>query len=205
MPARASIKFVSKQPALGAALRHLEIQATAIGMHATRCQMFDLFGAQFAVTPRHHAPGPRLFLHTLLHTLAREIWRERVELGGTPDSAQVAGSADFYVSNWSWLKFSETSFWRREWDSNPRYSFPHTRFPSVRLKPLGHLSGCLLLKATAAFCKREPRLRSIFLQPIDCYRYFNGRLIRRGKGTLNARGRVADQFFARRSSEGASA
>src|SRR5215472_3508112 len=30
--------------------------------------------------------------------------------------------------------------WRREWDSNPRYSFPHTRFPSVRLKPLGHLS-----------------------------------------------------------------
>jgi hypothetical protein len=25
--------------------------------------------------------------------------------------------------------------WRREWDSNPRYSFPHTRFPSVRLKP----------------------------------------------------------------------
>ena len=22
--------------------------------------------------------------------------------------------------------------WRREWDSNPRYSFPHTRFPSVR-------------------------------------------------------------------------
>ena len=31
-------------------------------------------------------------------------------------------------------------YWRREWDSNPRYGFPHTRFPSVRLKPLGHLS-----------------------------------------------------------------
>src|SRR5213593_322133 len=30
--------------------------------------------------------------------------------------------------------------WRREWDSNPRYGFPYTRFPSVRLKPLGHLS-----------------------------------------------------------------
>ena len=47
--------------------------------------------------------------------------------------------------------------WRREWDSNPRYSFPHTRFPSVRLKPLGHLSGCYslegagrLLQGTAA-------------------------------------------------------
>jgi site-specific DNA recombinase len=30
--------------------------------------------------------------------------------------------------------------WRREWDSNPRYGFPYTRFPSVRLQPLGHLS-----------------------------------------------------------------
>ena len=35
------------------------------------------------------------------------------------------------------------SFWRREWDSNPRYGFPYTRFPSVRLKPLGHPSGML--------------------------------------------------------------
>ncbi len=42
-------------------------------------------------------------------------------------------------------------FWRREWDSNPRYAFTHTRFPSVRLKPLGHLSGTSrrLLAATA--------------------------------------------------------
>ena len=31
--------------------------------------------------------------------------------------------------------------WRRGWDSNPRLSFPNTRFPSVLLKPLGHLSG----------------------------------------------------------------
>ena len=30
--------------------------------------------------------------------------------------------------------------WRRGRDSNPRYSFPYTRFPSVLLKPLGHLS-----------------------------------------------------------------
>src|SRR4030095_14995133 len=34
---------------------------------------------------------------------------------------------------------------RREWDSNPRWSFPHTRFPSVLLKPLGHLSKTLRL------------------------------------------------------------
>ena len=29
--------------------------------------------------------------------------------------------------------------WRREWDSNPRYPLGYTRFPSVRLRPLGHL------------------------------------------------------------------
>jgi hypothetical protein len=49
----------------------------------------------------------------------------------------------------TWLGTS----WRREWDSNPRYGFPHTRFPSVRLKPLGHLSGCPLLKGRKDFCK----------------------------------------------------
>gem|GEM_PF-5282851 len=30
--------------------------------------------------------------------------------------------------------------WRRERDSNPRYSCLHTRFPSVLFKPLRHLS-----------------------------------------------------------------
>jgi hypothetical protein len=40
--------------------------------------------------------------------------------------------------------------WRREWDSNPRYSLKYTRFPSVRLKPLGHLSAgwCVYLNLT---------------------------------------------------------
>jgi hypothetical protein len=33
-----------------------------------------------------------------------------------------------------------TANWRREWDSNPRYGFPYTRFPSERLQPLGHPS-----------------------------------------------------------------
>src|SRR5215470_783349 len=32
------------------------------------------------------------------------------------------------------------NLWRREGDSNPRYPLRYTRFPSVRLQPLGHLS-----------------------------------------------------------------
>src|SRR5690348_7278883 len=37
--------------------------------------------------------------------------------------------------------------WRRERDSNPRYGFPYTRSPGVRLQPLGHPS-------TPAFSRR---------------------------------------------------
>src|SRR3954469_19007533 len=57
--------------------------------------------------------------------------------------------------------------WRREWDSNPRYGFPHTRFPSVRLKPLGHLSGGPLLKGQDAFCKGPRAGASKFPQLIE--------------------------------------
>jgi site-specific DNA recombinase len=57
--------------------------------------------------------------------------------------------------------------WRREWDSNPRYGFPHTRFPSVRLKPLGHLSGCPVLKGQEGFCKRPPPPARIFPQATE--------------------------------------
>jgi hypothetical protein len=32
--------------------------------------------------------------------------------------------------------------WRRGRDSNPGWSFPHTRSPGVLLQPLGHLSAC---------------------------------------------------------------
>ena len=43
--------------------------------------------------------------------------------------------------------------WRRERDSNPRYGFPHTHFPGVRLQPLGHPSAVL------SRGQKDPRLR----------------------------------------------
>src|ERR1700678_1712550 len=42
-----------------------------------------------------------------------------------------------------YVKVERRRFWRREWDSNPRWSCPHTRSPGVRLRPLGHPSGSL--------------------------------------------------------------
>jgi hypothetical protein len=35
---------------------------------------------------------------------------------------------------------SFTTFIRRGWDSNPRYSYEYTHFPGVRFRPLSHLS-----------------------------------------------------------------
>ena len=35
---------------------------------------------------------------------------------------------------------SDVLIWRKREDSNLRYGYPHTRFPSVLLKPLGHTS-----------------------------------------------------------------
>src|SRR5205823_3442775 len=44
-----------------------------------------------------------------------------------------AGVSDNHGSAWM-------GRWRRERDSNPRYGYPYTRSPGVRLQPLGHPS-----------------------------------------------------------------
>jgi hypothetical protein len=36
--------------------------------------------------------------------------------------------------------YQKLNSWRRGRDSNPRYGFPYTHFPGVRLRPLGHPS-----------------------------------------------------------------
>src|SRR5262249_15849412 len=52
-----------------------------------------------------------------------------------------AGGAPAFAVLEDVSKRPRTGCWRREWDSNPRYGFPYTRFPSVRLQPLGHPPG----------------------------------------------------------------
>src|SRR5438105_14584806 len=52
---------------------------------------------------------------------------------------------------WSQQTRPSSVDWRREWDSNPRYGFPYTRFPSVRLQPLGHLSHQPILRAQRTY------------------------------------------------------
>ena len=43
-------------------------------------------------------------------------------------------------SNLAALDNEPSRLWRKREDSNLRYGYPHTRFPSVLLKPLGHTS-----------------------------------------------------------------
>ncbi len=56
----------------------------------------------------------------------------------------------------AWLALARRG-WRRGGDSNPRCRFRHTRFPSVYLKPLRHLSRDVLVvaRATGRACAAE--------------------------------------------------
>lgn len=57
--------------------------------------------------------------------------------------------------------------WRTGRDSNPRYGFPYTHFPGVRLQPLGHLSGALLMTAVpSSFKARDEGFCTIPLKPV---------------------------------------
>lgn len=59
--------------------------------------------------------------------------------------------------------------WRRERDSNPRYGFPYTHFPGVRLQPLGHLSVAPVMTASARFCKQADPFPLTFLRNSEIF------------------------------------
>ena len=40
---------------------------------------------------------------------------------------------------------TNAKFWRRGWDSNPRYGSPYARFRGEYFQPLSHLSAVILL------------------------------------------------------------
>src|SRR6476620_3513752 len=72
---------------------------------------------------------------------------------------------------------AEEKKWRRGWDSNPRSSFPDTRFRGELLQPLGHLSAeamtfyrserrGAMLQTFALTCGVMPRVSSFF--PCGC-------------------------------------
>ena len=73
-----------------------------------------------------------------------------------PTTESDLGNAPWAISPGLCDGKRQTTYWRREWDSNPRYGFPHTRFPSVRLKPLGHLSEEASLEGARRLLQETP-------------------------------------------------
>ena len=85
--------------------------------------------------------------------------RDRVFVG-----SENAGVEPMETLNWAhapcWLfrMSRRCDGWRRERDSNPRYGYkPYTRFPGVRLQPLGHLSGATEFLAQLRVSNHGPR------------------------------------------------
>ena len=59
---------------------------------------------------------------------------------GCMNCGRACGRKRSFLPNIALEQALSRQLWRREWDSNPRYACAQTRFPSVRLQPLGHLS-----------------------------------------------------------------
>jgi hypothetical protein len=101
-------------------------------------------------TSRIRAPETRAFSVPYLSPLERsfgEKRRQRTVRQGKSGRAQY-GSHEQKPAIWPHFSAGSVqerlrflAIWRRERDSNPRYGFPYTHFPGVRLQPLGHPSG----------------------------------------------------------------
>ena len=102
---------------------------------------------------------------SVLNRRSPELWRREAAENEFRSSPAAIQSSGFYAKArryWASLltrkpaeNVGRGSAWRRGWDSNPRYAFTYTRFPSVRLKPLGHLSGGRVVARHAVFFKAE--------------------------------------------------
>src|ERR1700735_3870165 len=75
--------------------------------------------------------------------------RELSELSGAPFGWSGSGCRTPSAQGHTLAPTGVIQIWRRGWDSNPRLSFPNTRFPSVLLKPLGHLSVLIVDQVSA--------------------------------------------------------
>ena len=125
--------------------------------HATLRRMFAFLGADAAV----HVPPARVFAggprprHRLAKALLRVVVPGRREASAPSRRAVVSGvrrelrprdvrreDAARLAEVMSFALAACAVQWRRGRDSNPRWTFAHTHFPGVLLRPLGHLSKC---------------------------------------------------------------
>jgi hypothetical protein len=123
---------------------HLQIEAGAIGVHAGLFRPKHLECGE----PTHKsisAPPttPAAVRHVRPTRFTHMPTHANPQLRATADGPNeqiISENRPFFNMFAGGCEQPRTLGWRREWDSNPRYGCPYTRFPSVRLRPLGHPS-----------------------------------------------------------------
>lgn len=98
---------------------------------------------------REYPGGPRLG-----GTFQDEIWRHGE--GRVSEKYRTFRQLSRRANGRKYNDINCLTGWRRERDSNPRYGFPYTHFPGVRLQPLGHPS----VRGPAARRLRQDRRRA---------------------------------------------
>jgi integrase/recombinase XerD len=97
------------------------------------------------ITQRHYSPWVRERQEQAEADVRRTWAQDPIALLATRKGTSEVHDVNGPVNQFK----AKGRFWRRGWDSNPRLSFPNTRFPSVLLKPLGHLSEFRVLRSVA--------------------------------------------------------
>ena len=107
-------------------------------------------------TKLHKSTGPER------NRRQREHFECRSTPGGHRLSPQNPGNPALFGDQYGTGECYRKKNWRRDRDSNPGYAFTHTRFPSVRLKPLGHLSASRDASIANPDASANPDYASIF-------------------------------------------
>jgi site-specific DNA recombinase len=150
-------------PALKERIEELKATRDQAQSDAQRAsQVADGFGA--AINPAHVAAFAREarerirlrgggYRRELLRALAQrvEVADREVRIMGTKGNLVRTLAAASGVKSATGGVPTSVLNWRRGRDSNPRYGFPYTHFPGVRLQPLGHPSAKACARAGTIF------------------------------------------------------
>ncbi len=110
-----------------------------------------------------HAVGDAVPLKIAFETSARRgrTSRPKIVSADRPENASAATArkpGTFWPLETEIAeRYQLLNSWRRGRDSNPRYGFPYTHFPGVRLRPLGHPSATRVLARSARISPRAAR------------------------------------------------
>ena len=136
-------------------------------------------GNNLSTARRKREPCRHKRLRALIHSFG-ERSSKRDRFGGPSRAssrkpcAPSLGKLELFRPAYSGGERVRSGSWRRERDSNPRYGFPHTHFPGVRLQPLGHPSSEVPQVPRAAHYSEVASERNSLVQASGLKRHHGG-------------------------------